>query len=253
VERQAPPIWSDAYPVRSYDVDARGLLGMASICNFMQDAAGCHAHALDLSVEQLHPIHLTWVLVRMRVEMDRHLRWQDRLHIETWPSYQDKLFSHRDFILRDDAGKIVGRSVTVWVLMDLQSWRPQRLSALPHPLPITERPRAMATLPDKIDPLKAFTNEQLFRVGDGDLDRNGHVNNVRYIEWALETVPLPILNTCRLDTLEINFTGEALHGESIRAVSQPWDAPQPSFQHGISRQPAGTELARARTQWRRMD
>jgi len=239
--------------VRSYDVDARGRLGIASICNFMQDAAGCHAHALNLSVEHLHAIHLTWVLVRMRVEIDRHLGWQDRMHIETWPSHQDKLFSHRDFILRDDEGETIGRSVTVWVLMDLQRWRPQRLGALPHPLPIGERPRAMAAIPDKIDVPETFATEQMFRVGDGDLDRNGHVNNVRYIEWALETVPVPILNTCCLDTLEINFTGEAFHGETIRAASQPLDDPRPSFQHGIQRQPAGAELARARTQWQRMD
>ena len=245
-----PQIWTEVYPVRSYDVDARGYLSVVSICNFMQDAAGGHAHALGLSVDQLHSMHLTWVLVRMRVELTRHLQWQDRLHIQTWPSHQERLFSHRDFLLHDATGQEVGRCATVWVLMDLQRWRPQRLTVLPAPLPIPDRPRALLTLPGKIEVPGAATTASPFRVGDCDLDRNGHVNNVCYIEWALESVPVSILNTCGLEMLEINFTGEAFHGETIHAGSQPADDPITTFWHGIHSQSTGTDLARAKTQWR---
>ena len=137
--------------------------------------------------------------------------------------------------------------------MDLQRWRPQRLTALPDPLPIPDRPRALSTMPNKVDVPKALTTQRQFQVGDRDLDRNGHVNNVRYIEWALETVPVSVLNTCRLDVLEINFTGEAFHADSILAGSQALDTAQPAFLHGIRRGSAGTDLARAKTQWRRIE
>jgi len=252
VTPKPPQIWSDVYPVRSYDVNARGHLSIVSICNFMQDAAGGHAHALGVSVDQLHPMHLTWVLVRMRVELARHLHWQDRLQIQTWPSHQERLFSHRDFLLLDDAGENVGRCVTVWVLMDLQRWRPVRLTALPAPLSIPDRARALTTMPNKIDVSETFATQRQFLVGDRDLDRNGHVNNVRYIEWALETVPVNVLNTCGLEKLEINFTGEAFHAEDILAGSQALDTAGPAFLHGIHSQSAGTNLARAKTQWRRI-
>ena len=242
-------IWSGVYPVRSYDVDARGHLSVASVCNFLQDAAGCHAHALGLSINQLHLRHLTWVLVRMRVELTRHLGWQDRLQIQTWPSHQERLLSHRDFLLLDEAGEDVGRCVTVWVLMDLQRWRPQRLTALPAPLPIVNRRRALSTMPNKLDVPETFVTQRPFQVGDRDLDRNGHVNNVRYIEWALETVPVNVLNTCELEMLEVNFTGEAFHAEHVLAGSQPVDTARPTFLHGIHSQSTGTDLARAKTQW----
>jgi len=244
-----PQIWSGVYPVRSYDVDARGHLSVAAVCNFLQDAAGCHAHALEVSIDQLHLRHLTWVLVRMRVELSRHLGWQDRLHIQTWPSHQERLLSHRDFLLLDEAGEDVGRCVTVWVLMDLQRWRPQRLTALPAPLPIVNRRRALSTMPNKLDVPETFVIQQPFQVGDRDLDRNGHVNNVRYIEWALETVPVNVLNTCELEMLEVNFTGEAFHAEHVLAGSQLVDTGRPTFLHGIHSQSTGTDLARAKTQW----
>ena len=244
-----PPIWQDVYPVRSYDVDARGRLSIIAICNFLQDAAGCHAHALGVSIDQLHPLHLTWILVRMRLELVDDLAWQDRMIIQTWPSHQERLISQRDFLLSDGGGREVGRCVTSWVVMDLQRWRPQRLSALPQPLPMPDRPRALATLPAKLEAPAGFTHEQTFQVGDRDLDRNGHVNNVRYVEWALETVPAQVLNTGRLAALDINFTGEAFHAENILAASQPSDSAQPIFQHVIRRRETGDNLAIAKTAW----
>jgi len=231
-------------------VDARGRLSVISICNFLQDAAGCHAHALGVSIDQLHPLHLTWVLVRMRIELFHHLAWRDQLHVQTWPSQQERLISQRDFVLTDGAGREVGRCVTGWVLMDLQRWRPQRLTSLPTPLPSPDRPRALATMPAKIDPPEGLVDAQVFQVGDRDLDRNGHVNNVRYVEWALETVPAHVLNTCRLDALDINFTGEAFHAEDILAGSRAADDQDSTFHHVIRRQASGEDLARAKTVWR---
>jgi medium-chain acyl-[acyl-carrier-protein] hydrolase len=249
MENPRSPLWQDVYPVRSYDVDARGRLSVAAICNFLQDAAGCHAQALGVSIDQLRPLNLTWVLVRMRLELLRDLAWQDRLTIQTWPSHQERLISQRDFLLFEKDGGEVGRCVTSWVVMDLQRWRPQRLTALPEPLPVPDRPRALATLPAKLEAPAGVTHEQAFRVGDRDLDRNGHVNNVRYVEWALETVPAQVRNTGRLAALDINFTGEAFHAENILAASQPSNSPQPIFRHVIRRRETGDNLAIAKTAW----
>ena len=247
-----PPIWNAVYPVRSYDVDARGRLAVAAIGNFLQDAAGCHAHALGVSIDQLRPLHLTWVLVRLRLQLERYPGWQDRLCIQTWPSQQDRLVSQRDFLLVDEADGEIGRCVTSWVVMDLRRWRPQRLTVLPSPLPSPDRPRALALPPDKIAPPAAGSHECHFQVGDRDLDRNGHVNNVRYIEWALETVPPKVLNTCGLETLAIDFVGEALLGDQVLAGCQNTHESPKTFHHGVRSASTGGDLARLMTRWRRL-
>jgi medium-chain acyl-[acyl-carrier-protein] hydrolase len=246
---RSPHTWEEIYPVRSYDVDARGRLSVISICNFLQDAAGCHAHALGVSIDHLHRLHLTWVLVRMRLELINALAWREQLHVRTWPSHQERLVSQRDFLLQDGTGRDVGRCVTDWVLMDLQRWRPQRLAALPRPLPIPDRPRALTTMPAKIDPPASLTSRRTFRVGDRDLDRNGHVNNVRYVEWALEALPATVRNTCGLKILDINFTGEAFHDETLLVGSQASDSPRLVFLHVVRRQSQGDDLARVKTTW----
>ena len=36
-----------------------------------------------------------------------------------------------------------------------------------------------------------------------DVDMNGHINNVTYLAWTLETVPLEIFQTCELKQVSI--------------------------------------------------
>jgi len=48
-----------------------------------------------------------------------------------------------------------------------------------------------------------------------DMDANGHINNVTYLAWALETLPSEVYNTWHLAELEIDFkAGEAASGRA---------------------------------------
>ena len=55
---------------------------------------------------------------------------------------------------------------------------------------------------------------QQFRARRGDIDMNGHVNNVHYVEWLLEGLP-DGRTACR--DLDVTFKSETLVGEEVRA------------------------------------
>jgi medium-chain acyl-[acyl-carrier-protein] hydrolase len=58
-----------------------------------------------------------------------------------------------------------------------------------------------------------------FGVRRGDLDYNGHVNNIRYVEWALETLPPEFSNGRRLTRLLARYRGETKYGAEVRATA----------------------------------
>ena len=89
---------------------------------------------------------------------------------------------------------------------------------------------------------------------DGTKSRNlcfshRHVNNVCYIEWALESVPPEVLEERVLAELEIHFLAEALFGEEIISSAKRTVPHGGEFHHGIARARDGQELVRARTVW----
>ena len=60
-------------------------------------------------------------------------------------------------------------------------------------------------------------NENIFKVRYGDIDSNMHVNNVRYVEWAVESLPLETVLNYELKELNVVFEKECKYGAEIIA------------------------------------
>ena len=236
----------EAFEAHSYAVDAFGLLSAPALSGWLQEAAGRHAEQLGVGVEVLQQRGLTWVLARQAVEVDRPVAMGDRAEVATWPSGTDRLSAFRDFEVRVE-GELRIRAVTQWILIDLATRKPVRprsvlpaafVEETPHVLPM--RPsRPPAPDPAQID--RAFSTRYL------DIDRNLHVTNASYVEWACEAVPEETWRRARLRAFEVHFIAECLHGSRIRSLSAP--AGDGAFVHSVRREEDGKELARLRTAW----
>jgi acyl-ACP thioesterase len=80
-----------------------------------------------------------------------------------------------------------------------------------------------------------------------DHDFNDHVNNVHYVEWALESVPEEFLQR-RVARLDIVFRQEAKAGDELESCTE---IVSPCLlRHVISRPADGAVLATAETEWR---
>ena len=53
-----------------------------------------------------------------------------------------------------------------------------------------------------------------------DIDYNRHVNNVRYIGWAVDVLPMELLEEKPLRGLTINFNHEVHPGETVSLYLQ---------------------------------
>lgn len=193
---------------------------MISICNYLQEAASNHARALGVSVEQLEESNTTWVLARLRVEMDRYPRWRNEVRVETWPSGTERLFATRDFLVSDEGGLILGRATSAWLLIDRRRRRPVRLPADIVGLNLPDRPRVFDDGDVAIPVVESGESEagvdvRKIRARYGDMDVNGHVNNVCYIEWAMEPVRKDVLESGQVARMDVQFKGEAVFGDAV--------------------------------------
>jgi len=253
VSTPEPNIWKETYQIRSYEVDCRHRLSVFSIFNFMQEAASRHAEALGVSIQQLLSENYTWLLSRLKIQIASFPVWKDQIQISTWPSGAQRLFALRDFELQDKDNQAAAAAVSAWLVLDVQKRRPVRIG------PFVERLRPLEgehILPDTLDKLPGLefrTHEKKFVVRYRDLDINQHVNNVSFVEWLVESIPVRVLNTSVLAELEINFLAEAFYEDHILSACHPQDSQNTSFHHSIIRQQDGQELVRAITRWRKAD
>jgi len=239
------------FQIRSYEVDSQRKVKPVTLLDYLQDAASEHAKRLGVSVTDLLPKNITWVLSRYHVKIMRYPLLGESIQVNTWPSARQRFLAIRDFEVTDEKGDALALATSSWILLNLRNKRPARLDNILPDYPILNR----RTIEDDFNkPLPAPERADIelpFRVRMGDLDLNGHVNHTVYIEWALETAPQEILQKNRPVEIEAAFRGEAFYGDRIISRTQVIeDAPSPCLLHQLINEKDGNELTRLKTSWK---
>jgi medium-chain acyl-[acyl-carrier-protein] hydrolase len=246
------PVHRQDFPVHSYEVDTEGLLAPRALFAFLQEAAGGDASRAGYTMERLAREQLVWVIQWMRVEVERYPRQGETLTATTWARGFERAIAWREFDVVDGSGARLAVGTSRWAVVDLQARRLVRLPEFVRRSPVPDRPPALDRGPAVLEPAEPAGLERRFEVRRGDLDMVRHVNNTRYVEWALETVPDEVQEGCRPSVIEIAFRREAVYGDTVVARTRRLaDAGGPAFAHELRADGAGHELARAASSWRR--
>lgn len=242
--------WTESFKIRAYEAGANGRVSIQAICNYLLESAANHAAALNVSIERLFKMNLTWVLSRFHVQMYRYPRWPDVITVETWPVLKESHYAIRDFRLLDSKNNIIGVASSSWMMIDFIARKPV---ALPDFIDAIQNKEAGRTLEDPFERLPKtaqvdFAKE--FHVRQSDLDVNQHVYSVHYLSWALEAIPKEIWKSHFLKDVEINYRAESVYGDFVLSNCQKQDEDdQVVFVHQLHRKKDEKELTRLKTTW----
>ena len=99
----------------------------------------------------------------------------------------------------------------------------------------------------KFAPLNSENHTKTFQVSYSNLDLNDHVNNVTYIEWLLDSIPLDFQRSYQLKELEILYLAEALYDDKLKSYLE--QAGNSTYNHSLVRDKDKKEVCRAKTKW----
>lgn len=185
----------------------------------MQEMAWAHASHLDHGYARTRAEGSSWVIARQRIEMDRWPDWEESVTISTWLRPPGPVIVVRDFEFFVD-GRKVGQAAAHWLVINHQTRRPSRLPFPDNPS-LFRQDQHLSIEPDKIGVVDGLPVLAEFIVRHSDLDMNGHVNNTRFAQWVLDTLPLAYHAGHKLDRYQINFLAEARPGESLCVHGSP--------------------------------
>lgn len=242
----AHSVWQDTYRVTVYEADALGRASIAALANYVQNSAANHYNTVDRERGPLLPAHQIWMMTRMELRVEKMPRWQDEIVVETWSRGLDKVSAVREFTIRDASGGIAGLGTTLWVVIDRTTRRLQRLTELAPKWPSLPERTFINKTPDKVEELQSATRGPAFKAVYSDLDVNRHVNNVKYLQWMLDTYSQSFLEKRDLSRIEVNFLDSASAGDEIVIGTQRADG---AFLNNVIRTRDDREICRARLEF----
>lgn len=212
-------IWTDHYKTTSFLVNFEKKLALPSLLSLMQESAWEHAAHLGQGHRETSARGVSWVIVRQRVEMWEWPSWGDLLALRTWLRPPSAAMVVRDFEFFLGERKI-GQAAVHWITIDEDHRRPVRLGFPDNPA-LFRQAGHLEIEPSKLADVEGLVRLEVFQVQNSDLDLHGHVNNTRFADWILNSLPLAILRSHRLTEYEINFLAEANPGERVAIHGTP--------------------------------
>ena len=197
-------------------------LKLQEMANFLQITASEHANLGGVGFSDLQEYKQSWVLNRMRIEIDEMPGWLNEIQVNTWVEELRGAKSTRNFTIERDGKKLVGVS-SLWAIFNTERRRPDVLAIntdhierFPE-LHATEKPN------DRIA-LDIETSERFdYKVQFSDIDIVNHVNNTKYLEWCLNHVDPRIVLENQIKAIDLNFMREISLGEDVVIEKSTFD------------------------------
>jgi len=241
-------IHTPEFTIRTYEVDSRKEVTVPALMRLMHEAAMQNVLNLKISVWDLEPLNLAWVLMRKHIRIFRIPKLGEQLTIRTHPSGFEKVFTYRDYRVWDAAGNPVAEVSSTWLCMDTQT---RRMTRIPQDIRDLELPPRAECLPvpeRSPIPFETAAHHNAYRVNWFDLDFNQHLNNVLYLQWMLESSEQSLLTDYQLTEMALQYKAEALWGDEVLAeVGQRKDN---TCSHRLLRTSDQKELAVGQTVWK---
>lgn len=217
------PIYSQDFSVNDAAVDRFCRLKPSTLLYYAQEVAGQHCTALSLDYDTLAQKRLFWAVIRQRVQITRLPALGETLRVETWPMPTTRVAYPRSTVAYDASGGECFRAIGLWVLMDLDT----RNMILPAKSGIsvvgTVRGTELA-VPASLVP-RPLGSSAARKVCFTDLDRNGHMNNTRYMDWIDDLLPSAFHAAHTPREFTVCYLSEATEGQTLHISYELADGP----------------------------
>ncbi len=183
------------------------------------NAAEIHAKARGFGMSNVNSENSTWVLSRLCIEMIEMPKVWDSVYVNTWIDNIFRLFTNRNFSIKSSDGTVFGYARSIWALIDYNTRETINLAEMhgddlsiyidvDEPCPIEPQGR--------VKPLEDSYWIKDIKAEYTDIDLNGHVNSIKYIEHILNLFPIEkFKGKHELKRFEIAYMAESYYHDDL--------------------------------------
>lgn len=234
------------YVVEPFSEDYCGNIAWGTLGNMILRCASMHAGEHGFGYRQMIAVHHAWVLSRLVIEVDALPRTDEHFGIQTWVDRLYRQFTDRHFSIVRPDGTAYGHATSIWALIDTSTRQPADLTQLP------DGGFTSALMPDRPSPIAPMGRIRMkqpvlvetHRASYTDLDINGHVNSIRYIELLLNQFSPQTMKEHPVYRIEMAYCLESYCGDELE-IWHEVDGQNPMRHLFEIRKPSGEVIVKA--------
>ena len=180
----------------------------------MQEAANLASTQCGYGITNMNDTGKTWVLLYWRIKTIENVRYNEEVTIKTWTDFSKGIYSNRKFEIYSN-DMLVAIADSKWLFVDTKDHSIQKITdELISLFGETKKELFENDLNIRIKLSENATKAYEYIPLKRDLDINGHVNNISFLDIALEALPDEV-NSEKFNHLTIVYKKEIMYGEKI--------------------------------------
>lgn len=211
--------------VASYDAKAEQFhcdfsnhLMLGHLGNELLNVADRHSMERGYGMPALIKINRTWVLSRLAIEMNEMPVAYDKFTISTWIEDAKRFYTSRNFKVSGKNGMTLGYGRSIWAMIDVETRKPVDVFSVKDGLigeyvdkdtlcPIKPASRVIINGPMHL--------ARQIKPCYGDIDINGHVNSIKYLEHIIDLFPIELFSEYSLKRIDMAYVAESHYGDIL--------------------------------------
>lgn len=211
-------IYSKEERVKYLDVDRTNKLSNQAIINYMQDIAVEHANSIGNGLNNKAETHTVWLLLNWKVKIFSRPKCEDILKISTWPRIIEKCYSWRDFEIYNNE-ELVAIATSKWILVNSETGKITKISPeAKEKYEIYDKSIFEEEILDKLQEPKDPKLVYEETVGRTKIDTNNHLNNLYYLDYAIESLPEDVYQNNIFNNIDIMYKKEIKYKDKIKCL-----------------------------------
>ena len=207
------------YTLSGYDVFPNDFVKPSSLFNVMQTAAGQDSAQYGAGYNDLIKDKMAFVMTKARLIIEAPIRNETKITVKTWGKKVSGVSFLRDYLVYGDDGLVVARASTQWALIDFESRRLLRPSALKTDVSSNVEESAEVEVNRRLpvnEEVSPIFHERKINFSDADI--NCHLNNCRYADLVCDACGFDFTKRHVTD-IEIHYSSELPIGETVEIES----------------------------------
>ena len=203
-------IYTQDYKIKSTECGSNMSLKPSSLLSIIQDVATLGAEHIGAGTQKVTGNGYIWVVTKMEIEIERMPKYLEDVKLITYPNKMIHFIYPRTILIKDKEDNTLVKASTLWCILNYNT----RKLVMPNEINLlTPGDEAIK----KISPIDVKDTNLLEerKVRINDLDINMHMNNVKYLDYIVDTMDIDFVSYNDITNINLVFHEEVKFNETL--------------------------------------
>lgn len=210
-------ILQENFKVEIKDIGKHNYIKNKAILEMFENIGTHHSDIAGYGPNSIDEKGVSWVLLDWKLKVMQRPKYGEQVTVNTWGRSKKKAYTYRDFEMYNQKGELCAIGTSKWALIDIKAGRVTRLTdEILEKYKLEEKKVFEEEELDKIKIQEESILELEYKVSRRDIDLNGHMHNLYYLDLAYEALPEDAYEQRPFSNVRIQYKKEIKKDENVK-------------------------------------